>query len=71
MENNTIEKKTDEQYVNNHSLKCFFGMHVYDIHKSEDLFGDHNVVIGTLYTLRCIHCGKLTTKKVFKYNAYR
>lgn len=51
-------------------LKCFFGIHAFKIIKEEKLYGDHNVTIGTLLTSQCRNCGKLTTKKIFKYNAY-
>lgn len=51
-------------------IKCFFGMHKYKIIKEEKLYGTHNVVIGDLITLQCENCGKLKTKRIFKYNSY-
>ncbi len=45
-------------------LKCFFGLHKYEVLKEEELKDYRGDVIGKVIISRCANCGKIKATKI-------
>lgn len=45
-------------------LKCFFGLHRYEVLKEEELKDYRCDIIGKIIISRCVNCGKIKSIKI-------
>lgn len=50
------------------NLRCWFGLHKYEVYKQEDIKDVHGHVIGIIIISRCTNCGKLNAKYIYTVN---
>lgn len=49
----------DETYNKHQNIRCFFGVHRYQVHSTEDLKSIRGEVIAKVLINRCVNCGKI------------
>lgn len=52
------------------NLKCFLGLHQYEVYKEEDLYNVYKVLVGKVIISRCKHCGKIIYKHIYTIEKY-
>lgn len=52
-------------------LKCYFGLHKYEVHAEKDVKNPYGAVVGTTIISRCTNCGKIKETTVYTDNNYR
>lgn len=45
-------------------IKCFFGLHKYEVYKEEDVLDSRKEVVSKAIISRCSNCGKLKVSYV-------
>lgn len=48
----------------NQDLKCFFGLHKYEVYKEEEVKDYRDVVVAKSIINRCTNCGKIKVNAV-------
>jgi len=46
-------------------LKCFFGLHKFEVLKEEAVKHPYGTVVGTVVISRCKNCGKIKSKTIY------
>ena len=46
-------------------LKCFFGLHKYEVLEKAEVKNPYGAVVGTTIVSRCNNCGKIAIKTVY------
>lgn len=46
-------------------LKCFFGLHKFEVLKEEVVKHPYGTVVGTVVISRCKNCGKIKSKTIY------
>lgn len=46
-------------------IKCFFGLHKYEVIKETNIYNEYNNTIGIMYIVKCTNCGKISSVKVY------
>ena len=52
-------------------IKCFFGLHHYEVIKEELLRNSYNAIIGTVQICRCTNCGKIKSFTTYTDISYK
>lgn len=52
-------------------VKCYFGLHKYEVLEQKELLNPYDVVIGTVIISRCTNCGKIKEKVIYTDVDYR
>ena len=52
-------------------LKCYLGLHKYEVLESKDIKNPYGAVIGVTIISRCSNCGKLKETSVYTDVNYR
>ena len=52
-------------------IKCFVGLHKYEVYKEKDIKNPYGTVIGTSIISRCSNCGRIKENIVYTDNNYK
>lgn len=52
-------------------LKCYLGLHHYEVLEKKDLKNPYDAVIGVAIISRCTNCGKIKETYIYTDNNYR
>lgn len=52
-------------------LKCYFGLHHYEVLESKDIKNPYGAVVGTTIISRCTNCGKIREDVIYTDNNYK
>lgn len=63
--------KTREYNKMGQDLKCFIGLHRYEVIDTKELKNPYGITVGTVIISRCTNCGKIKEKPIYTDNNYR
>jgi uncharacterized Zn finger protein len=52
-------------------LKCFFGLHKYEVLEEKEIKNSYGIVLGSTIVSRCNNCGKIKETSIYTDNNQR